>query len=93
MTRHVQSVLCIGCPTGCNGEVVIEDGVVVDMHGYTCDIGRAYVAEEVIAPKRTVTTTVRVDGGALALLPVVSDRPVPKDSIFACLGRAQESSP
>ena len=32
-----------------------------------------------------VTTTVRVDGGALPLLPVVSDRPIPKGSISACL--------
>ena len=32
-----------------------------------------------------VTTTVRVDGGALPLLPVVSDRPIAKGSIFACL--------
>ncbi|MBU1176346.1 MAG: sulfide/dihydroorotate dehydrogenase-like FAD/NAD-binding protein [Alphaproteobacteria bacterium] len=81
--RRVQKVLCIGCPTGCNGEVILENGAVVDTIGYTCDIGRALVAEEVIAPKRTVTTTVRVQGGALALLPVVSDRPVPKESIFA----------
>ena len=90
MTRRAQSVLCIGCPTGCSGEVVIEDGVVVEMHGYTCKRGRAYVAEEVIAPKRMVTTTVRVNGGALALLPVVSDQPVPKDSIFACLGQLRK---
>ena len=90
MTRRAQSVLCIGCPTGCSGEVFIEDGVVVGMHGYTCKRGRAYVAEEVIEPKRTVTTTVRVNGGALALLPVVSDRPVPKDSIFACLAQLRK---
>ena len=90
MTRRVQSVLCIDCPTGCSGEVVIEDGVVVEMRGYTCKRGRAYVAQEVLAPKRTVTTTVRVNGGALALLPVVSDRPVPKDSIFACLGQLRK---
>lgn len=85
MTRREQSLLCIVCPTGCNGKVTIEDGAVVEMRGYTCKKGRVYVREEVIAPKRTVTTTVRVNGGALALLPVVSDRPVPKQSIFACL--------
>ncbi len=90
MMRRAQSVLCIGCPTGCSGEVVIEDGVVVEMHGYTCKRGRAYVAEEVVAPKRMVTTTVRVNDGALALLPVVSDRPVPKNSIFACLGQLRK---
>ena len=90
MMRRAQSVLCIGCPTGCDGEVVIEDGVVVEMHGYTCKRGRAYVAEEVIAPKRMVTTTVRVNGGALALLPVVSDQPVPKDAILACLAELRK---
>ena len=90
MTRRAQSVLCIGCPTGCSGEVVIEDGVVVEMHGYTCKRGRAYVTEEVIAPKRMVTTTVRINGGALALLPVVSDQPVPKDLIFACIGQLRK---
>lgn len=85
MTRREQSLLCIVCPTGCNGKVTIEDGAVVAMRGYTCKKGRIYVREEVTAPKRTVTTTVRVNGGALPLLPVVSDRPVPKGSIFACL--------
>ena len=85
MTRRVQPIQCIGCPTGCGGEVIMEDGAVVELSGFTCDVGRAYAAEEVVAPKRMVTTTVRVEGGALPLLPVVSDRPIPKGSIFACL--------
>ena len=85
MMRRVQPIQCIGCPTGCGGEVIMENGAVVELSGFTCDVGRAYAAEEVVAPKRMVTTTVRVEGGALPLLPVVSDRPIPKGSIFACL--------
>jgi sulfite reductase (NADPH) flavoprotein alpha-component len=85
MTRRVQPIQCIGCPTGCGGEVIIEDGMVIETRGFTCDTGRAYAAEEVVAPKRMVTTTVRVEGGALPLLPVVSDRPILKGSIFDCL--------
>ncbi|MGD1037809.1 MAG: sulfite reductase subunit alpha [Roseiarcus sp.] len=65
--------------------MITEDGAVAETRGFTCDVGRAYAAEEVVAPKRMVTTTVRVDGGALPLLPVVSDRPILKGSIFACL--------
>ena len=65
--------------------MIIEDGAVVEARGFTCDVGRAYAAEEVVAPKRMVTTTVRVNGGALPLLPVVSDRPILKGSISACL--------
>jgi sulfite reductase (NADPH) flavoprotein alpha-component len=85
MTRHVQPIQCIGCPTGCGGEVIMEDGAVVELRGFTCDVGKTYAAEEVVAPKRMVTTTVRVAGGALPVLPVVSDRPILKGSIFACL--------
>ena len=61
MTRHVQPIQCIGCPTGCSGEVIMENGAVVELRGFTCDVGKTYAAEEVVAPKRMVTTTVRVE--------------------------------
>ncbi|MBS1181717.1 MAG: hypothetical protein H6Q99_1597 [Proteobacteria bacterium] len=85
MARVVHAIQCIGCPIGCGGEVAVEDGVVAEMTGFTCNKGLAYAAEEVVAPKRMVTTTVRVSGGGLPLLPVVSATPVPKDRIFDCL--------
>ena len=85
MERVVHAVQCIGCPIGCGGEVIVENGTVSEMTGFTCNKGLAYAAEEVVAPKRMVTTTVRVSGGGLALLPVVSVTPVPKDRIFDCL--------
>lgn len=85
MARVVHAIQCIGCPIGCGGEVTVADGVVAEMNGFTCNKGLAYAAEEVVSPKRTVTTTVRVSGGSLALLPVVSATPVPKEKIFDCL--------
>ncbi|WP_370673636.1 DUF1667 domain-containing protein [Pleomorphomonas sp. PLEO] len=85
MERLVHAIQCIGCPIGCGGEVTVEDGVVAEMTGFTCNKGLAYAAEEVVAPKRMVTTTVRVSGGGLPLLPVVSVNPVPKERIFDCL--------
>ena len=85
MARVVHAIQCIGCPIGCGGEVAVENGVVAAMTGFTCNKGLAYAAEEVVAPKRMVTTTVRVSGGGLPLLPVVSATPVPKERIFDCL--------
>ena len=85
MERVVHAIQCIGCPIGCGGEVIVENGTVSEMTGFTCNKGLAYAAEEVVAPERMVTTTVRVSGGGLALLPVVSVTPVPKDRIFDCL--------
>lgn len=85
MARVVHAIQCIGCPIGCGGEVIVENGRVSEMTGFTCNKGLAYAAEEVVSPKRMVTTTVRVSGGSLALLPVVSASPVPKERIFDCL--------
>lgn len=85
MAHVVHAIQCIGCPIGCGGEVTVKDGVVAGMTGFTCNKGLAYAAEEVVSPKRMVTTTVRVSGGNLALLPIVSATPVPKERIFDCL--------
>jgi CxxC motif-containing protein len=85
MTRQTHAILCICCPTGCAAQVIVEDGRVIEQCGLTCEIGEAYAAEEVVAPKRMVTTTVRVTGGSLHLLPVVSERPVPKEAVRDCV--------
>jgi CxxC motif-containing protein len=85
MARHVHAIQCIGCPIGCGGEVTVEDGKVVQLDGFTCNKGIAYASEEVVSPKRMVTTTVRISGGGLPLLPVVSATPVPKERIFDCI--------
>jgi CxxC motif-containing protein len=69
----------------CVGEVEIADGQVVRMVGFSCERGRAYAKSEVIAPKRVLTTTVKLIGGTLHLLPVVSRQPLPKDKIAACV--------
>jgi CxxC motif-containing protein len=85
MDSDIHVIQCIGCPTGCSGEVIVAGGSVVEMRGFTCDKGKAYAAEEVVAPKRMVTTTIRVRGGVLPLLPVASERPVPKGRVVDCV--------
>ncbi|MFX0083000.1 MAG: DUF1667 domain-containing protein [Candidatus Hodarchaeota archaeon] len=75
-----KEIRCIICPTGClvhvenvNGELVIE--------GHSCKRGEEYVKEEFIAPKRILTTTMRVKNGFLPLVPVRSDTPIPKEKL------------
>lgn len=84
MAQCVKKINCIVCPLSCVGEVTLEDGQIKDVTGFTCDRGNKYGQEEVTAPKRTLTTTVKVDSGELALLPVVSKTPLPKDKVMAC---------
>ncbi len=75
-----KDIRCIVCPTGClvhvenvNGELIIE--------GHSCKRGEEYAREEFIAPKRILTTTMRVENGFLPLIPVRSNFPLPKEKL------------
>lgn len=75
-----KSIRCIVCPTGCeihvknvNGELIIE--------GHTCNRGEVYAKDEFIAPKRILTTTIRVKNGLLPLIPVRTDKPILKEKL------------
>lgn len=84
MNIMTQELNCIVCPLGCAGKVVLENGTIKKISGFTCPRGEKYAREEVTAPKRTLTTTVRISGGKLPLLPVISKTTLPKEKIFAC---------
>ncbi len=75
-----RELTCIVCPIGCSLVAEIEDGKVVSVSGNTCPRGKAYAETECVAPMRTVTTTVRCAGGGL--LPVKTDRAIPKEKVF-----------
>ncbi|MEZ4730171.1 MAG: DUF1667 domain-containing protein [Caldilineaceae bacterium] len=78
------SYLCIGCPLGCRLEVdEAADGHVVEVRGFSCKRGNEYAHQEHMAPQRTVTTTVRIEGGLHARLPVRTNRAVSKALVTA----------
>ena len=71
-------IICTVCPTGCEMTVTGENGVVTSVVGNTCKRGEAYAASEFSDPMRTLTSTVRVEGGEEPLVPVRTEAPVPK---------------
>ena len=75
---------CSMCPMGCEMTVTVENGKVIDVKGNTCPRGAKYANDEVTAPKRMLTTTVRIEGGMLPLLPVVSETVLPKEKVLDC---------
>ncbi len=75
-----KGIRCIVCPTGClvhvenvNGELIIE--------GHSCKQGEEHAKEEFISPKRILTTTMRVENGFLPLIPLRSNKPIPKEKL------------
>ena len=73
-----RELICIGCPMGCQLTAEVENGVVTSVSGNTCPRGEAYAKKECVAPARTVTGTVAIEGAALPVLPVRTAGEVPK---------------
>ena len=78
-----RELTCIVCPIGCQLSVTLENGVVTEVMGNTCPRGKQYAIDECTNPVRTITTTARTSDGGV--IPVKTDRPIPKDLMFECM--------
>jgi len=79
MTR---TFTCIVCPNGCEVEAEYEGTTVLSVSGNLCPKGKTYVTQELVDPRRTIATSVRVEGGELPLTSVRITNAIPKDRIF-----------
>jgi len=73
---------CIVCPNGCTIETKSEPGKEVEVSGHKCKRGKEYVLQELTDPRRTIATTVPVEGAELPLCSVRLTKPIPKRDIF-----------
>ena len=76
---------CIMCPMGCEMTVTLENGKFAGVTGNSCPRGAKYAETEVTGARRMLTTTVRIKGGLLPLLPVVSADVLPKGKVADCV--------
>ena len=76
-----RNLTCIVCPRGCQMVVTLaDDGKVMGVEGNFCKRGITYANDECTNPKRTVTSTVKCKSGGV--LPVKTDKTVPKEKMF-----------
>ncbi len=75
-----KTLICIECPIGCEITVNLEKDNVVSVVGNTCPRGKAYAINEVVCPKRVITSTIKTKNGKIVA--VKTDKPVRKDLIF-----------
>ena len=86
----IKTITCTECPMGCSVEVEFEKENVLSVKGNTCPRGKLYAENEVIRPKRVVTSTVKSTDGIL--VPVKTDRPIPKDKIFEVMAKINKTT-
>jgi CxxC motif-containing protein len=83
-----RKMVCISCPLGCRLTVTVGKGQEISVKGNRCAKGESYAREEILAPRRVVTATVKVAGGGGRRLPVKTSAAVLKEHIPALLGKA-----
>jgi CxxC motif-containing protein len=80
--REERDLICVVCPVGCPIRATVQDGQTVELQGQACKRGEAFAREEISAPRRMLTTTVRVVDGEWPLVPVRSSAPLPKGKLL-----------
>ena len=80
----VRELTCIGCPMGCRLQVTVEQGQIRTVTGNVCARGARYAHDEVLAPRRMVTSLVIVPGSREPLS-VKTRTAIPKALIRGCL--------
>ena len=81
---EVVNLTCVECPVGCSINVTVDGGKAIKVEGNGCARGKLYAENEVVCPKRVVTSTVKTTDGRL--LPVKTDIPVRKSAMFEVMG-------
>jgi CxxC motif-containing protein len=85
MAEDTCEITCIVCPWGCQVKLTVKEGKIRDMEGNKCHRGVEYVKQEFYNPQRVLTTTVKLKGSRLPLLPVRTNKPIPKKMLGECM--------
>jgi CxxC motif-containing protein len=78
MAAEKKHFVCVVCPIGCEIDVVHERSKVISMEGNKCEKSEEFVKQELIEPMRILTTTVRIQGARWPVMPVRTDKAIPK---------------
>jgi CxxC motif-containing protein len=62
-----------------------QEGGVTGIRNHLCKLANEYVSSELFDPRRTVTTSMPVDGGDWPLVSVRTNPPIPKDRMLEAM--------
>ncbi|MHA1341529.1 MAG: DUF1667 domain-containing protein [Promethearchaeota archaeon] len=77
--------VCIICPNSCRLHVEVTANGELEISGYQCKRGYEYGIQEFLEPKRMLITTMKIKNGILPVIPVRSDKELPKEKIFEAI--------
>ncbi|MBU0605459.1 MAG: DUF1667 domain-containing protein [Candidatus Omnitrophica bacterium] len=80
----IKKMVCIDCPHGCVLEIDM-DSKPIGVRGNKCPKGIEFAISEIENPERVLTSSVLTEGLALKMIPVRTDRPIPKKDLFRAM--------
>lgn len=81
--EETKKIICIRCPRGCEIVTTMDGyGSITQIEGNFCRLGKEYVQSEMADPRRILTTSVRVKNGEKPLVPVWTEKPIPKTKVL-----------
>ena len=80
-----KTITCIECPIGCSIFVSLKGEEIIRIEGNGCPRGKAYAENEIVCPRRVITTTVKTTDGRM--LAVKTERPVKKSETFNVMAK------
>lgn len=81
----VKKLTCIECPESCALSIDTENCRVIKVSGNKCPKGEKYAVAEIENPARILTSTVLASSLGIKMVPVRTDKPVPKPRIFEAM--------
>ena len=85
-----KEIICTVCTMGCHIMVEGEGEKVTSIQGNNCKRGEQYATTEFSHPVRILTTTIKTDSEKAPLIPVRSEKPIPKEKIMDCMNVIRE---
>ncbi len=79
-----KTITCTVCPQGCEIEAEFTGAADIVVKGNSCPRGERYAKDECLAPKRTFTSSVRIDAPGRRMLPVRTKEPIAKEMLLPC---------
>ncbi|MFH2136881.1 MAG: DUF1667 domain-containing protein [Candidatus Omnitrophota bacterium] len=77
----IKNIICIECPKGCKLNVEFQGNKVIAVEGNDCSTGEKYACSEIGNPLRFFTSTVFSRGLHLKMVPVRTNKAIPRGMI------------
>lgn len=94
MSITKKEVVCLQCPFACRIEVEVDetDNEILSISNNRCHLGKSFAEQEIKNPVRVLTTTIRIlsEDEEHPLLPVQTQKPIPKDLLKTAMNDLAE---